>query len=399
VRKAKIGESLLQGRKSSFNVLLACIPLSTQGGNFTHLLELSSELTIKGNNVTFLISQEVGSDINLIKKLKGIGRVYVIKPSNTLGRIIEGSLTLPRIVKERSIDVVQCFNFQSELAIILYKIRKWLFKTECIANLYCLEGDIADYEVSSLKKLAYKQMFRLAKYFVDYFVAIGHYTREQYLLYDPKIQKKVTVIHSGISESFISSSRRIVFNFTREKIRLGFVSRLSLPKGTMTAVEVYKTVRRILPAELHVFGDGYLKEYVEKEAGKDTGIHYYGFVNDKAGIYSSFEILLFPSMAEGLPWTVIEAMASGRVVISNNVGAVSDVISDCVSGYIVNESDEFVATATRLILSLDERTAYNISRGARKRIKDDFSVSHEYARYVDLYNKASKKYVDYNEPK
>ena len=207
MRKAKIGESLLQGRKSSFNVLLACIPLSTQGGNFTHLLELSSELTIKGNNVTFLISQEIGSDINFIKKLNGIGRVYVIKSKNTLGRIIKSSLILPIIVKERRIDVVQCYNFHSELAIILYKVYAWHSRLKGIANLYCLEGDIAEYEASSSKKLVYKKLFKLAKYFVDYFIAIGAYTRSNI---SPMTQRfgKITVIHSGISDSFLTVRKR-----------------------------------------------------------------------------------------------------------------------------------------------------------------------------------------------
>ncbi len=392
MRKAKIGESLLQGRKSSFNVLLACIPLSTQGGNFTHLLELSSELTIKGNNVTFLISQEIGSDIDFIKKLNGIGRVYVIKSKNTLGRIIKSSLILPIIVKERRIDVVQCYNFHSELAIILYKVYAWHSRLKGIANLYCLEGDIAEYEASSSKKLVYKKLFKLAKYFVDYFIAIGAYTREQYLSYDPKIQGKITVIHSGISDSFLSSSKKVVFAFSRHKIRLGFVGGLSFPKGIRTALQVYKTVKRILPTELHIYGDGYLKEYVELEAEKDIDIHYHGFVNDKARIYTSFEILLFPSIAEGLPWTVIEAMANGRIVLSNRVGAVPDVIDDGVNGYIVSNNAEFAAIASLIIVGLDEHSAYGLSNNARKRIEEYFSASNECVLFLDLYEKTMKNH-------
>ena len=106
-----------------------------------------------------------------------------------------------------------------------------------------------------------------------------------------------------------------------------------------------------------------MKEYVELEAEKDIDIHYHGFVNDKARIYTSFEILLFPSIAEGLPWTVIEAMANGRIVLSNRVGAIPDVIDDGVNGYIVNNNAEFAAIALIIVVLMNiVHTVYQTTR-------------------------------------
>ena len=84
-----------------------------------------------------------------------------------------------------------------------------------------------------------------------------------------------------------------------------------------------------------------LDEYVRLADGLGVGknVHFLGYRDDTAELYKAADIFCFPSQREGLPLSVIEAAASGLPVVASAIRGNRDIVSDGVSGLLVNQND------------------------------------------------------------
>ena len=90
--------------------------------------------------------------------------------------------------------------------------------------------------------------------------------------------------------------------------------------------------------------------------------------NEIAKIYSKTDIYFQPSMREGVPNSLAEAMASGCCCIARDVGGVSDLITDEINGCLFNNDDEF----TTLVKKVIESDNFTVRENARRKIIEIF---------------------------
>lgn len=138
-------------------------------------------------------------------------------------------------------------------------------------------------------------------------------------------------------------------------------------------------------ATFAVVGDGPLRAELTAAAGPN--VHFLGFRDDMAGVYASLDVLVQPSYREGMPMTILEAMASGVPVVATRVGAAADVIDDRRTGLLVDAAD--VAGLTRAVRTLltDEPLRVGMGRAARAAVAEDFTVDVMAGRYASQYRK------------
>lgn len=113
-----------------------------------------------------------------------------------------------------------------------------------------------------------------------------------------------------------------------------FVGRLSPEKGISTMLEAWKTADAPFP--LKIAGDGPLVEAVKAAAAANPSIEYLGQIAPSAtfDLMSRAEFLVFPSACyEGMPRTVIEALAAGTPVVASNIGAAASMVSHAETGF------------------------------------------------------------------
>lgn len=101
-------------------------------------------------------------------------------------------------------------------------------------------------------------------------------------------------------------------------------------------------------------GKGDLEEYLKnltKELGIENNVIFAGFRNDIPELLKASDIFAFPSYREGLPVSVIEAMASGLAVVGSKIRGISDLVKDNEGGFLINpaSSDDIADKLDKLI--------------------------------------------------
>lgn len=148
------------------------------------------------------------------------------------------------------------------------------------------------------------------------------------------VSNKVKTIYNGIDlEPFQNIGRE-----RNQVVHVGFVGRLVHQKGIdilMGAIEALKDSLY----HFHIYGDGEYRDQIiglENALGRDR-VTYHGFVpsNEIHKAYDAIDVLIAPSIDEGLPYTFIEAMACGVPVIASDVGGVSEIVEDGRTGLLI----------------------------------------------------------------
>ena len=141
-------------------------------------------------------------------------------------------------------------------------------------------------------------------------------------------------------------------------------------------------------ARLIIVGDGPARKDLERHAEslKLAGhVIFLGERNDVPDILSAFDVFLLTSLSEGLPISILEAMAAGRAVVSTKVGAIPEVILDGETGLLVPVGNANVmAGALKRILD-DKTVMTKMGEAGRKRVKELFSLEHMVKEYESTY--------------
>lgn len=160
---------------------------------------------------------------------------------------------------------------------------------------------------------------------------------------------------------------------------VGMVARLAPEK----APGDFLALAAALPeATFALVGDGPLRE--ELEAAATPNVHFLGFRDDMPGIYASLDVLVQPSYREGMPMTILEAMASGLPVVATRVGAAEDVIDDRRTGLLVPPGDVPALTAAVASLLADDS---GLGAAARAEVADNYTVDVMAGRYAQQYQR------------
>jgi glycosyltransferase involved in cell wall biosynthesis len=155
---------------------------------------------------------------------------------------------------------------------------------------------------------------------------------------------------------------------------VGTVTRLHDSKGNQYLVDAAATVTRERPqARFYLVGEGPLRGALEQQArslGLEDRFVFVGFVRDVASAWSAFDLCAFPSLWEGTPLTVFEALAAGKAIVATDADGLTDVLRPGETARIVPKAD--AASLAREIVWLMDRPAdrQRMSTAARAAARD-----------------------------
>src|SRR5690606_20518716 len=150
-------------------------------------------------------------------------------------------------------------------------------------------------------------------------------------------------------------------------------------KGAYDLIDAMARITRSHPSvQLLLGGDGDLQEAAEraKQLGVQDSVKLLGWVTGerKANLLSSASVFCLPSYNEGLPMSLLEAMASGLPVVTTPVGGIPEAVTDGREGYLVEPGD-VGSLADKLRALIDNRIlAREMGQEARKKALEKYSV-------------------------
>jgi len=197
---------------------------------------------------------------------------------------------------------------------------------------------------------------------------------------------KIEIHHMGVALETIPFRVRSTDGM-EAPLRVLSVGRMVEKKGLAFGLQaVAQVIRRGIPVQYTLIGDGPLRHHLEQLAnalGISSSVDFRGW-QDRDAVTVAMEtsdILLAPSVAtadgdeEGIPVTIMEAMAAGTIVVATRHSGIPELVEDGTSGILTSEGsiDELASALTRLVESRDDWAA--IRCNARARINENFDVA------------------------
>ena len=182
----------------------------------------------------------------------------------------------------------------------------------------------------------------LAAFKINHIFWVSDESLNQYV-FSKFVKKNSSVLHNIIDiDSLLSKATEDKSSYS---IDLVFVGRLSEEKNPMRLLDIVSEIKKTKKdISLAVVGDGKYKEIMEKEVynkNLTSNVTFYGFLSNPYKILKDSSIMIMTSIREGLPMCILEALALGTPVVSTPVGAIKDIITDGVNGFLCNENTEF----------------------------------------------------------
>jgi glycosyltransferase involved in cell wall biosynthesis len=196
------------------------------------------------------------------------------------------------------------------------------------------------------------------------------------------IDRATVVIRNGVE---LDRPRRR--HTTTAPVEILAVGRLHEPKDFVTLV---RAVPSLEPGSVRVriAGDGPDRAAIEDEIaqlGLDGAVELLGARDDVAALLAQADVFVLPSRSEGMPMSVLEAMAAGLPVVASAVGGMPELVRDGETGALVPAGDPAALARALAPLVTDAELRARLGRGGRERAERDFGLEAFRRAHLDLY--------------
>jgi len=358
--------------------IIQIIPTLNSGGGEKFGVDLSNELSLKGNDVILIIISKINKKSILYNKIsKDIKLISLNKQKGFDPFII---LKLYNIIKTEKPDIVH-----THLRSLIYSFPiNIILKNKVIHTVHSL----ANKEASGIKQNIYKILFKKFNFTP---VAIGNTVLDSitntYNLNPPLIYNGVPNLKK--SNAFLKVREEIKnYKLTENTIVFVHVARLSTEKNQLMLIEaVDKLKKENNDIILIIIGSKNTDLYANKcisSIKNKSFIHYLGEKDNISDYLLNANALCLSSIYEGLPLIILEAMSIGLPVLSTPAGGVPDVIHNGQNGYL---SNGFNAQEYTIILELflKKYNSFNTNR-IISIFEHKYTIQKCTNNYIDLYH-------------
>lgn len=281
---------------------------------------------------------------------------------------------LAEILKNQGVDILHCHH---HISTVYGTIAGKLAKTPVILS--HVHG------LGRTRNLRRKLINRFILPKIDKILTVGEAVKNDVLQNNPFLPLvKVINISNSIDYDYFASAaydRQTVrgkFGIPQDCFTFATAGRLAATKGQEYLLGAFAQVRKKNNnAQLLIAGEGELKNELEKQASElDCGsdIRFLGRVDNMPEFYRAIDAFVLPSIAEGLPRTLIEAMASGVFCIAAGVGGIPEILDNGRFGLLAPPKDtNALADAMLAVVNMPQQKKSVIVSAAKEHIKINYS--------------------------
>jgi len=361
------------------------------GGAQIQLFELIRSLAENKDFRLFLFTAQDGFLLDDFGKINGL----TIRKSKSLERAINPWKDLKTIIEIFSFikkNKIKIVHTHSSKAGILGRTAAKLAGAKCI--IHTVHGwPFHQHQPRALRNL-YLYLERKAASFSDKLVVVSRYDRERGLSHSVGKVDQYHLIRYGIDYSFFNQQSQIrqvkaEFGLGDEGLLVANISCFKPQKSVMDFVRAADLVlKKLSGVKFVLIGDGVLRGQIEKlilELGLQERIILTGWRRDVPRILSATDCLVLTSLWEGLPISVLEALASSCPVVATDTGGIKEVIKDGKNGFLVPQKNPLALAEKIISLLQDSVLRKSMGSDSRKFLKKEFDLHNACAMHRKLY--------------
>jgi len=241
------------------------------------------------------------------------------------------------------------------------------------AHGWAFNEDRPQWQISLIKFFS-----RLTALFCDKIICVSQYDRQ--IAIENKIApaNKLAAIHNGIdikAISFLSKeeAQKKLLGKTSPLI-IGTIAEWTKNKGLFYLLEALKD----RPSDVVLIGSGEnpdkekMRDFIKKHNLKN--VHLIEWVNNAASYLKAFDIFVLPSIKEGLPYTILEAMAAETPIITTNIGGIPEMIDDNISGILIQPKNSQQLAEKIIYLINNPEIAQEMTQKAKEKVVKEFGL-------------------------
>ena len=259
-----------------------------------------------------------------------------------------------------------------------------------------VHNSLKDYEVRSLRRWIYTLLLRLTLPLVHRIICVSDANRRDLIDESPAAAARIQTVYNGVDPSAFPSQ------LDRQKVRqelgvtqgpvLVMIARLTEQKGHRYLLQAFPDLLKTWPQLCCLFvGEGELHDALHRMAidlGVERACRFVGVREDIADILAAADLFVLPSLSEGFPFVLLEALAMGRPVVASRVNGVPELIEDHKTGLLVPARDpQALAAAIREVLS-DPTAASKMGADGRDVVRERFTVDRMVANTTAIFDAA-----------
>lgn len=363
--------------------------LPVWGGGQEHIWQVSKILVQKyGYQVDILVPNIVDTSgkggKNREQYLQGKLRLLRLGPRFVFPNLIGRSVFLAVLLKYLLTHKYAIYHSHANAAILLPLIKIFQSRSKVIYTLHGAGVDMLGAGLINRTRLPMKVWKLLVeKYPFDALLSVASATL-------PKVaaSKIMAVVGNGVN---ISEFDKVKTEKKGHFFKIIWVGRLEPVKGLIYLVRAIKMlVTEHSNIQIHIYGSGPLKDKLIQEVAltklnKTIFFHLPIYGSNKIKIFKSSDLYVLPSLSEGLPLTLLEAMAAKLPVIASDVGDISTVLKNKVSGYLVKPGDKEELT-TKIDAALNNTELKKMGEAGYQTIRNRYTWDRVVNRVMKTYN-------------
>lgn len=293
---------------------------------------------------------------------------------------------LKKIIKENHIKILHAHDNNASLNAYLVK-KLYRLDVKVISHIHScypfLKEEGLNKKIDSFLRTKYDHNIACGKLVYDFYKDNTNYL----------LDSKTTIISNAIDINEItnidlskSEKVRNEFNIPKDKTILGFVGRICEIKGIVPFIrEFAKHKEEFIDCRVLLVGSGEQEQEVKqllKELQLEELFILTGFQSDVYKFYPIIDVFFLPSLYEGLPMVLLEAMAFKKPVVSMDVGSISEVIKDGQTGVLVKlgKYTDFINKLTEIKSNIVIRE--KLEKNAFSYVNENFNIR-DYVNYIE----------------
>jgi len=373
--------------KEKINVALVCTSMNQLGGKNTHLKNIYRFFDKDDLTICIIACSRIAGELRKFMLLEGVreDNLFLIPRFKKL-LIIPFILHLRRIYIEKRIDIVHTFQIQSD---ILGGMAAYFSGKRNIISQH--ESKIIEENISIIKRLFYRLANRLVNGWFKKTIVVSEGLKNELVSGRFRTIETIEVVHLGVDIPPYYKNMEFSFeNLNAGKPVIGTIARFSREKSLDRILATVPRVLKEFPgARFVIVGHGPERINLENLIRR-LGIGSQVTLTDNAWVrpfeaLERIDLFVMPSIREGCPNVLLQALALARPVIASNIDGIREIVENEKNGILIDTANQQLFAEKIIYLCKHPQRAIEFGRNGREKISSSFTTGCEKAKIKRIY--------------